>query len=166
MPFYVHLLFASEQTIQSIFIIPYSQKQKKPTELEKLSSAGFGLPSGAFFFLPSKELLGGHAPMNSNIVTVVFPDLDPVNQLGDHQMLGFVAGIVKAAGPAQDLVHLDFVQEYLASQPKTLDNYRSVGSISKEILYPRQSAFPNVPRQVPGCTEKHGSRFLRQRKTV
>ena len=68
----------------------------------KISSAGFGLFLGAFFFLPSKELLRCHAPMNGNIVTVILPDLDPVNQLGDHQMLGFVAGIVKAAGPAQD----------------------------------------------------------------
>ncbi len=47
--------------------------------------------------------------MNGNIVAVILPDLDPVNQLGDHQMLGFVAGIVKAAGPAQNLVHLDFM---------------------------------------------------------
>ena len=40
--------------------------------------------------------------MNGNIVAVVLPDLNPVNQLGDHQMLGFVACIIKAAGPAQD----------------------------------------------------------------
>ena len=39
--------------------------------------------------------------MNGNIVAVVLPDLNSVNQLGDHQMLGFVAGIVKAGGPAQ-----------------------------------------------------------------
>jgi hypothetical protein len=83
-------------------MIPYSQKQKKPAELEKLSSADFGLLSGTYFFLPSKELLGGHAPMNGNIVTVILPDLDPVHQLGNYQMLGFIAGIVKAAGPAQD----------------------------------------------------------------
>ncbi len=77
-------------------------KTKKPTELEKLSSAGFGLLSGAFFFFPSKELLGGHTPMNGNIVAIVLPDLNPVHQLGNYQMLGFIAGIVKAAGPAQD----------------------------------------------------------------
>ena len=47
--------------------------------------------------------------MNGNIVAVVLPDLNPINQLGDHQMLGFVACIVKAAGPAQNLVHLDFI---------------------------------------------------------
>ena len=47
--------------------------------------------------------------MNGNIVAVVLPDLDPIHQLGNYQMLGFIAGIVKAAGPAQDLVHLDFV---------------------------------------------------------
>ena len=141
-------------------------KTKKARRARKISSAGFGLLSGTFFCLSPKELLCCHAPVNINIVAIVLPDLNPVHQLGNYQMLGFIAGIVKAAGPAQDLVHLDFVQEYLASQPKTLDNYRSVGSISKEILYPRQSAFPNVPRQVPGCTEKHGSRFLRQRKTV
>ena len=58
--------------------------------------------SGTGFFLPSKELLRCHAPMNGNIVAVVLPDLNPVNQLGDYQMLGFIAGIVKAAGPAQD----------------------------------------------------------------
>ena len=75
----------------------------------KISSAGFGLFSGAGFCFPPKELLGGHAPVNSNIVVIVLPDLNPVNQLSNYQMLGFIAGIVKAAGPAQDLVHLDFV---------------------------------------------------------
>ena len=40
--------------------------------------------------------------MNGNIVTVILPDLDPVHQLGNYQMLGFIASIVKAAGPAQD----------------------------------------------------------------
>ena len=60
-----------------------------------------GFP-GRIFPFPSKELLGGHAPMNGNIVTVILPDLDPVHQLGNYQMLGFIAGIVKAAGPAQD----------------------------------------------------------------
>ena len=66
------------------------------------------LSGTSFCFLP-KELLRCHTPMNGNIVAVILPDLNPVNQLGDHQMLGFVACIVKAAGPAQDLVHLDFV---------------------------------------------------------
>ncbi len=31
----------------------------------------------------------------------------------------------------------------------------------EEILYPRQSAIPDVLRQVPGSTENNGSRFLR-----
>ena len=73
-------------------MIPYSQKQKKPVELEKISSAGFGLLSGTFFFLPSKELLDGHAPMNGNIVAVVLPDLNPVNQLSDYSHPGTVLG--------------------------------------------------------------------------
>ena len=30
--------------------------------------------------------------MNGNIVTVILPDLDPVHQLGDYQMLGFIQG--------------------------------------------------------------------------
>ena len=47
--------------------------------------------------------------MNGNIGAVGLPDLNPVNQLGDHQMFGFVACIVKTASPAQDLIHLDFV---------------------------------------------------------
>ena len=47
--------------------------------------------------------------MNGNIVAVVLPDLDPVHQLGNYQMLGFIAGIVKVASPAQNLFHLDFV---------------------------------------------------------
>jgi len=55
----------------STYIIPYSQKQKKPAEFVKIGSAGFGLLSGTFFFLPSKELLGGHAPMNGNIVAAL-----------------------------------------------------------------------------------------------
>ena len=90
-------------------MIPYSQKQKKPAELNFSGSVGFGLFSGTLFFLPSRELLGSLAPMNGNIAAVVLPDLNPVNQPGDYQMPGFVAGIVKAAGPAQDLVRLDFV---------------------------------------------------------
>ena len=81
-----------DDTFQSSsLMISYSQKQKKPAELEKISSAGFGLFSGAgFCFLP-KELLRCHTPMNGNIVAVVLPDLNPVNQLGDHQMLGFLS---------------------------------------------------------------------------
>ena len=67
----------------------------------KISSAGFGLFLGAGFRLSPKELLRRHAPMNGNIVTVNLPDLNPVNQLGDHQMLGFIAGIIKAGGPGQ-----------------------------------------------------------------
>ena len=47
--------------------------------------------------------------MNGNIVAVVLPDLNPVNQLGDHQMFDFLACIAKAVGPTQNLVHLDFV---------------------------------------------------------
>ena len=77
-------------------------KIKKARRARKNKLCGLFSLSGAGFRLSPKELLGCHAPMNSNIVTVVFPDLNPVNQLGDHQMLGFVAGIVKAAGPAQD----------------------------------------------------------------
>ena len=45
---------------------------------------------GAGFRLSPKELLGGRAPMNGNIVTVILPDLDPVHQLGNYQMLGFI----------------------------------------------------------------------------
>jgi len=50
--------------------------------------------------------------MNSNIVTVVFPDLDPVNQLGDHQMLGFVAGMgsISRSTPSRKSGTRDWVQ--------------------------------------------------------
>ena len=59
-------------------------KTKKATELEKLSSAGFGLLSGTFFFLPSKELLGGHAPVNQlrsvPVDFIIMEDVDNVHQ--------------------------------------------------------------------------------------
>ena len=68
-------------------------KTKKARRARKNKLCGLFSLSGAGFRLSPKELLCCHVPMNSNIVTVVFPDLDPVNQLGDHQMLGFVAGM-------------------------------------------------------------------------
>jgi hypothetical protein len=46
--------------------------------------------SGTLFCLPSKELLGGHAPVNSNIVAIVLPDLNPVNQLSDQPVNQFL----------------------------------------------------------------------------
>jgi len=76
-------------------------KTKKTHRAEFLKlCGGTRLPSGTLFCLSPKELLGGHAPMNGNIVTVILPDLDPVHQLGNYQMLGFVACIAKAVGPA------------------------------------------------------------------
>ena len=45
-------------------MIPYYQKQKKPAELEKISSAGLGLFSGNGFGSSPKELLRRHSPMD------------------------------------------------------------------------------------------------------
>ena len=67
-------------------MIPYSQKQKSPQSRISQALRDARLPSGTLFFLPSKELLGGLAPVNSDIVAVILLDLDPVNQLGDYQM--------------------------------------------------------------------------------
>ena len=56
------------------------------------------LSGTGFSFLP-KELVCCHAPVNGDLV--VFLHLDPVNQLRDHHVFRFVAGVRKAAGPGQ-----------------------------------------------------------------
>jgi len=59
-------------------MISYSQKQKKPAELEKISSAGFGLFSGAgfeirtgLFLCPALEKVDQRWPL---IHSDLFPD--------------------------------------------------------------------------------------------
>lgn len=89
----------------SVFSCGYATTKKFPCKVSS-PAGGCAFSCAGFIFLP-KELFCGHPPVNGDLV--VFLHLDPVNQLGDHQMLGFIAGILKAGGPGKHFVDLNFV---------------------------------------------------------